>query len=232
VGGVRRRLARIEERHAAARPRKRSAAERRSEWEARRRISYNEHRPYSVFRARDFIDHRRLIGWLSRYSAENLIDAILFGDPRLGTRGETTELSRPMVEATVFRAIFDEEDGMAHMQAELPGPWREAFQAADEWRERLLSVPTAEVAVWVRAHRTLIKERATADEMLALALKTVGPYGITEEVLERVCGPDRDLLSGQEAHWLLYLPVSGVLRSDWAWHVREQVRKLDASLGR
>jgi hypothetical protein len=76
VGGVRRRLARIEERRAAARPRKRSAAERRSEWEARQRISYNEHPPYSVFRARDFIDHRRLIGWLSRYSVENLIDAI------------------------------------------------------------------------------------------------------------------------------------------------------------
>jgi hypothetical protein len=225
---VRRRLARIEERHAAARPRKRSAAERRSEWEARQRISYNEHQPRSVFRARDFIGHRQLIGWLSRYSAEDLIDAILFGDPRVGTRGETTELSPRMVEATVYRAIFDEEDGMAHMQAELPPAWADAFRAADEWRERLLSVPTAEAAVWVRAHRTLIKERGTGDEMLALALKTVGPYGVTEELLERACGPDRDLLVGQEVHWMVYSPIANVLcSSDWAWEIRERVKKLD-----
>jgi hypothetical protein len=231
VGGVRRRLARIEERHAAARPRKRSAAERRSEWEARQRISYNEHRPYSVFRARDFINHRRLIGWLSRYSAENLIDAILFGDPRLGTRGETTELSRPMVEATVYRAIYDVEPGLEHMASELPPAWADAFRAADEWRDRLLGMPIEAVAVWVRANRALMRP-GMEEEIVALAAKHMGPYGISEELLERVAGPDRNVHDGEEGHWMIYTPVADALCSKWAWKVTEQVRKLDVLGGK
>jgi hypothetical protein len=218
VGGVRRRLARIEERHAAARPRKRSAAERRSEWEARQRIRYNEHRPYSVFLARDFIGHRRLLGSLECYSAKSLIDAIL-GD---------TELSRVLVEHTVYRAIHDGEAGLEHMASELPDEWADAFRAADEWRARLLSVRTAHVAAWVRAQRTLIKGQGSADQMLALALETMEPYGITEELLERVAGPDRNVHDGEEAHWTVYAPVADILCSSWGWAVLEEVKALDA----
>jgi hypothetical protein len=219
VGGLSRRVAKIEERRTPPKLRPRSEAQRRAYWEARQKRRYTEHQPRSVFHARDFINHRRLVGWLGRYNAESMIDAIV-GD---------TELSRPMVEHTVYRAIYDGEAGLQHMQTELPDKWADAFRAADEWREKLASVPVEVAAVWVRAHRTLIKERGSQarDEMLALDKKHMSPYGITEELLERVCGPDRDLLPAQEAHWMVYSPIAGVLRSDWAWEIQQRVEKLD-----
>jgi hypothetical protein len=226
VGGVRRRLARIDERRTAARPRKRSAAERRAYWEARKRISYNEHRPYSVFRARDFINHRRHIGWLSRYSAESLIDAILFGDPRLGTRGETTELSRPMVEATVYRAIYDAEPGLEHMASEQPPAWADAFRAADEWRDRLASMPVAEAARWRVERGALVERGATTDEIIEHTAKRMAPFSITEALMKRVMGPDVVELSPEEREWLIYAPVADTLSSEWAWQVVEHIRKL------
>jgi hypothetical protein len=179
-----------------------------------------------VFHARDFINHRRLVGWLGRYSAGSLVDAILFGDPRLGTRAETAELSRPMVEATVYRAIYDAEPGLEHMAAELPPEWADAFRAADEWRERLTSMPIADLARWQVEHSALVERGATTDEIIEHAAERMGPFGITEALMERVMGPDVAELSPKEGAWLIYAPVADALCSEWAWQVVEHARKL------
>jgi hypothetical protein len=217
---VRRRLQRIEERRTPPKPkvRPRTEAQRRSEWETQQLIAFNEHRPRSVFRARDFIALRRVQGELGRYSAQSMISEIV---------GKGEDLSRPMVEHTVYRAIFDEEKGLARLHSELPDAWRDAFVAGDEWRTRLLSVPVDVVAAWVRGERALLEEGATEDEMLALIAKHLGAYGIDEPLLERAAGPDRDLLEAQEAHWVLFQPIADILRSDWGWAVSEEVRRLD-----
>jgi hypothetical protein len=179
--------------------------------------------PKTVFVARDFIGHRRLLGTLSGYNAESLIDAIL------ETLADTTgEQSRVLVAHVVFRSIYDQEPGFEGMQEDLPDEWRDAFRAADAWRERLLAVPVDQVAAWIRSQRTLIQKEASEEEMVSLALETVGPFGVSEELLERVAGPDRNVHDGEEAHWMVYSPVADILcSSDWAWAVREQVRTLD-----
>jgi hypothetical protein len=95
-------------------------------------------------------------------------------------------------------------------------------------------MPIEAVAVWVRANRALMQREATGEEIDALAAKHLGPlrpYGIDKRLLERAVGQDAGGLSPAEGGWMIYAPVADDLCSEWAWRVREQVRKLDETEG-
>jgi len=178
----------------------------------------------------------RIQGSLAGESAERLLERIAAypHDPgTLAGEAEAEGRSLALIEAELWRAVYHGEEGLEHMAGEMPDARRDALAAADRWRDRLLGIPIEAVAVWVRANRAL-KERGTGEEIDALAAKhlgPLGPYGIDKRLLERAVGQDAGGLSPAEGSWMIYAPVADDLCSEWAWRVREQVRKLDETEG-
>ena len=235
TGQLRADIRRLRERARPAMP-VRSEAERFSYWQARARIRRNELTPQDVKHTRSMIALFRIQGSLAGESAERLLERIAAypHDPgTLAGEAEAEGRSLALIEAELWRAVYHGEEGLEHMAGEMPDARRDALAAADRWRDRLLGIPIEAVAVWVRANRAL-KERGTGEEIDALAAKhlgPLGPYGIDKRLLERAVGQDAGGLSPAEGSWMIYAPVADDLCSEWAWRVREQVRKLDETEG-
>jgi hypothetical protein len=236
VGGLAARLSRLEERARPAGP-VRSEAERFSYWQARARIRRNELTPQDVKHTRSMIALFRIQGSLAGESAERLLERIAAypHDPgTLAGEAEAEGRALALIEAELWRAVYHGGEGLEHMAGEMPDAWRDALAAADRWRDQLLGMPIEAVAVWVRANRALMQREATGEEIDALAAKhlgPLGPYGIDKRLLERAVGQDAGGLSPAEGGWMIYAPVADDLCSEWAWRVREQVRKLDETEG-
>jgi hypothetical protein len=226
---LRQEVARLRERALPAKP-VRSEAERFSSWQARARIRRNQEAPRSVKVARSRIAWLRLVGKLRDFSSsEQLIEDIMTGPDGSGGLQPPEERSRILVEREVYSAIRRKDPGLGHLE-ELPGEWAEMFAAADEWRERMLAVPIGTLARWVIATRRLV-ERGAEEEIDALSAEHLGPYGIDAQLLERVVGPDRAVLSSEETGWMIHAPLSDDFCSQWAFKVGEETRKIDEREG-
>jgi hypothetical protein len=208
-------------------PPQRSEAERRSYWEARQKISRNEQTPPDVKHARSMIALFRLQGYLSKWTAAELIEAVVSRPhDAAGVGSEVEGRSLSLIESEVWRAVHDGGPDVEHLAGELPPEWADALAAADEWRERLTSMPIADLARWQVEHGALVERGASTDEIIEHAAERMGPFGISEELMERVMGPDVAENSPKEGAWLIYAPVADALCSEWAWQVVEHVRKL------
>jgi hypothetical protein len=218
----------LEERTRPAQKRTRSEAERYRDWRARQLISRNELTPPDVKHAREMIALFRIQGSLAGESAEQLLERIVsYPHDASGSGSKAGGRSLALIEAELWRAVYHGEERLEHMAGEMPDAWRESLAAGDVWRHRLTGMPVEAVARWVIANRALMERGSTGEEIVALAAKHMGPYGISEGLLERVAGPDRNVHDGEKAHWMIYAPVADALCSEWAWKVTEQVRKLD-----
>jgi hypothetical protein len=231
VGQLAGRLSRLEERRRLVRP-LRSERERFEDWQLRVRIRRDRKTPRSVKVCRSRIAWLRLVGKLSDFeSAEELIADVMTAPDGSGGRQPPEERSRTLVEREVFAAIWRQDEGLGHL--ELPPEWAEMLAAADEWRAKMLSVPVQELAHWVIAIRALIQQEAgeAGEKIDGLCAECLGPYGVDEQLLERVVGPDRAVLTSEEVGWMIHGPLQGDYCSEWAWQVGEAVREIDEREG-
>jgi hypothetical protein len=219
-----RRRKRSKKKHAGA-SREIPEHERRLSWEVRSRHRRAERTPRSAKHAREIIDHRRYVGWLGRYSAESLIDAILFGDPFFGPPTETTELSRDTVEFVVYGAIHAEEAGMEHMAAELTPAWAEVFEAGAELRRLYGAIPPETFAGSVFRRIDLKQRGATVEALERFDWGQCESYGITPALERRAAGSDLFEITKEEASWRVYEHTGPLTRGDWGWEVERHLEK-------
>jgi len=140
------------------------------------------------------------------------------------------ERSRIMVEREVYLAVWRGDEGLQHLR--VPGEWAEILDASEQWRARLESVPPVVFARWLVENRRAMQEDGSeAGQIEALGEQCLGPFGITEALLESVVGPDRDALTSEELGWQLNAPLQDLFVSEWAFEVQEEVRKIDEREG-
>jgi hypothetical protein len=235
VGELRaKRIEKLEQRRRKKSKKKRAGAsnreipehERRLSWEVSSRHRRAEKTPRSAKHARSIIDHRRYIGWLGRYSAESLIDAILYGDPFFNPPSETTELSRASVEFVVYRAIHAGDEGMEHMAAELPPAWAAAFEAGAEMRRLYGAIAPETFAGWIFRRIDLMKRGAPEEELERFDRGHCEPQGITLALEQRAAGPDQDLITEEEARWRVDEHMIHLMQGDWGWEVEKHLDRL------
>ena len=219
-----RRRKRSKKKHASA-SREIPEHERRLRWEVSSRHRRAEKTPQSAKCARSIIDHRRYVGWLGRYSAQGLIEAILYGDPFFGPPSETTELSRDTVEFVVYGAIHAGEEGMEHMTAELTPAWAEVFEAGAQLRRRYSSIAPETFAEWV-FQRIDLKERGATEEELELFDRgKFEPLGITPAVEQRAAGSDLFEITEEEASWRVSEHTVPLMQGDWGWELEKRLQE-------
>jgi hypothetical protein len=165
------------------------------------------------------------VGWLHRYSAESLIEAILYGDPLFGPPSETTELSRGTVEFVVYGAIHAQEEGMEHMAAELPPAWAEVFEAGAELRRLYGAIAPETFPEWV-FRRIDLKERGATEEELQLSDRgKFEPLGITPALERRAAGSDLFEITEEEASWRLDEHTVSLMQGDWGWELEKHLQE-------
>ena len=203
-----------------------SEHERRLSWEVSSRHRRAEKTPRSAKHARSIIDHRRYVGWLGRYSAESLIDAILYGDPFFGPPSETTKLSRGSVEFVVYGAIHAQEEGMEHMAAELTPAWAEVFEAGAQLRRLYGAIAPRTFAGWVFRRIDLMERGAPEEELERFDWGHCEPQGITLALEQRAAGPDQDLITEEEARWRVDEHMIHLMQNDWGWELEKHLDRL------
>ena len=226
------RVEKLEERRRKRSKRKHAGAsreipehERRLSWEVSSRHRRAEKTPRSAKHARSIIDHRRYVGWLGRYSAESLIDAILYGDPFFGPPSETTKLSRGSVEFVVYGAIHAQEEGMEHMAAELTPAWAEVFEAGAQLRRLYGAIAPRTFAGWVFRRIDLKERGATQEELQLFDRGKCEPYGITPALERRAAGSDLLEITEAEASWRLDEHMAPLMQGDWGWEVEKHLQE-------
>jgi hypothetical protein len=220
-----RRRKRSKKKHAGA-SREIPKHDRRLSWEVSSRHRRAEKTPRSAKHARSIIDHRRYVGWLHRYSAESLIDAILYGDPFFNPPSETTELSRGSVEFVVYRAIHSGEEGMEHMAAELPPAWAATFEAGAEMCRLYGAIAPETFAGWIFQRIDLMERGAPEEELERFDRGHCEPQGITLALEQRAAGPDQDLITEEEARWRVDEHMVPLMQGDWGWEVEKHLDRL------
>ena len=235
MGNLRaKRVEKLEERRRKRSKRKHASAnreipehERRLRWEVSSRHRRTEKTPRSAKHARSIINHRRHVGWLHRYSASRLIDAILYGDPFFGPPSETTELSRDTVEFVVYGAIHAQEEGMEHMATELTPAWAEVFEAGAQLRRLYGAIAPETFAEWVFRRIDLKERGATQEELQHFDRGKFEPLGITPVLERRAAGSDLFEITEEEANWRVSEHTVPLMQGDWGWelekHLEEQL---------
>jgi hypothetical protein len=224
MGSVKARLARLEDRARPAARRTRSASERIKDWQARGKIMRRERSPKCAYHARSLIAWLSMTGQLPG-SAEVLIERIM-DDPHdaSGFMQPPETRSRSVVRWEVMRAIYNREDGTAHMQ--LSGSWRQTFEAGEELCRRLEAMPPERAARWVVEWSARKKGGATDEELTQLDREYLAPFGITEALEQLAVGPDAEKISESEAKWRIAEHTHPVFASPWGWEMHKHASKL------
>ena len=219
-----RRRKRSKKKHASA-SREIPEHERRLRWEVSSRHRRAETTPRSAKHARSIIAHRRYVGWLGRYSAQSLIDAILYGDPLFNPPSETTELSRDTVEFVVFGAIHAREEGTAHMRPELTPAWGAIFEGGAELRRLYGAIAPETFAEWVFQRIDLKERGATEEELHLFDRGKFEPLGITPALERRAAGSDLFEITEEEASWRLSEHTVPLKEGDWGWRLEKRLQE-------
>jgi hypothetical protein len=230
VGELGRRLARVAERRSVAAKRVISEAERHERWLSRQRIRHREATPKAAHHAREYLGWLRMVGRVPG-DAEALIAEIMAAPDASGYMQPPEERSRPVTEAVIFRAIYDREPGLEHLVEQVPEEWRAALEASETLRDRFLSMPPQEVARWWVESRTLREKEEPIEAINEHAASYEGRYGITEELLTTALGPDADLLTDDEGHWMVAETIADALCGEWGWQVHDQIVKQEKQSG-
>jgi hypothetical protein len=228
------RVSRLEERRRPSEARTRSEEERYKDWQARASIVRREATPPSVKAASVKLRWLRRVDKLSDFeSAQELIQDIMQGPDGSGCQQPPEERSVVLVRWAVYFAIWRGDEGMTHLATQVPPEWVSMFRAAEEWRQKMLGVPTEILARWVLACRPFLQhERDGVDgEVDRITEEHLGPFGIDESLLERVVGRGVFDLSPEETGWLVYAPLADAYCSEWCWLTHEAVRKIDETKG-
>ena len=216
-------------------PPARSERERFNTWQLRAETERNRKTPPSVKVARAKLAWLRRVGKFSDFeSAQELIQDIMQGPDGSGAMLPPSGRSSVLVRREVYFAIWRGAEGMTHLATQVPPEWVSMFRAAEEWRQKMLGVPTEVLARWVIACRPLIERYPDGvdGEIDRVCEEFLGPYGISEELLERVTGRGSlgDLTS-EETGWLVYAPLADDYCSEWCWLTHEAVREIDKTEG-
>jgi hypothetical protein len=221
MGRLNRRVRRLKDRTPSAslgHRRVLSEEERHERWLYRQRIRHRETTPKAAHHARDRLALFRLQGGLERIdSAETLIERVMVTTPA------HEERSRPVTEAVILRAIYDREPGLEHLAEQVPDVWRAAFAASDTLAQRFVSMPPAVTAKWWIESRILREREASEAEINEHAATYERPYGITEELLTPALGPDADLLTDEERHWMVGESIADAMLGEWGWAIEKQI---------
>jgi hypothetical protein len=227
VGGLRRRLERLEERRnslGAAPPR--SEAERYRDWRARAAIARREATPKCAFHARSLTRWLVMTGQLPG-NAEALIERIMdhphdasgFMQPR-----ETR--SRSVVTWEVMRSVWRAEEGLEAM--ELPDEWRQAFKAGEILRGIYREAPAEELARWVLEAVEAQEDGGddANDEIDRRTQRYLEQQGINPALLDQAVGPEASGIPPEERRWRLSEVGAEDMDGPRGWEVLKSVTRL------
>jgi hypothetical protein len=127
----------------------------------------------------------------------------------------------------VARAIYDQEEGTENMVC--PPEWRESFSAGEEFRERYVAIPD-EALVKAFMHLQEVEE----DEKDRLACWNVlhgESFGITEDLLQSVVGPDFGEITKEERIRRLNVYLADDVCDEKEWRVCSQMNRLRGVAG-
>jgi hypothetical protein len=228
------RVSRLEERRRPAQGRTRSEVETFQDWQLRAETERDRKIPPSAKVARSKLAWLRRVDKFSDFeSAQQLVQDIMQGPDGSGCQQPPEERSVVLVRWAVYFAIWRGDEGMSHLATQVPPEWVSVFRAGEEWREKMLGVPTEVLARWVVACRPFLQhERDGVDgELDRITAKHLGPFGINESLLERVVGRGVFDLTSEETGWLIHAPLADDYCSPWCWLTHEAVRKIDETQG-
>lgn len=143
------------------------------------------------------------------------------------------------IERVLARAIYRREEGTENM--ECPPEWVEAFEAADELRERCMAAPAEHLAeIFVFSHEAQqLEEKLEAKpegadedleealrERLAVSRETRERLGIAEGLELVAVGPDVGEISEEEAVRRLYEILSDMYFGEKGYEIQQEIYRL------
>ncbi len=129
---------------------------------------------------------------------------------------------RGAAERVLSRMAYEGEPGAEAM--ECPPEWRDAWEAADELRERHEAVPVEILARWlVAAHEA--KTGGDPGPLLD-AGEERNLYGIADELCRRAAGPDVEEVEDEEQERRLREILAGDYYGERAWEIQQEIYRL------
>jgi hypothetical protein len=213
LGSVRRRIERLEERRGRALdpgPAQLEEARRKRGWRGlaagRRRDathSRDEHQALDIFRL------WRLQGRLPS-STEELLARIGEWRPRPPEKHAAAR--------AIYRLVRDGEEGTEGMTC--PPEWQESFEAAEDLAERYAAIPDEVLAA------ARVGDEEGADDVTERRNAVLAEYGITDELILKALGPDRDEISGEEVERRVLETVAETIYGEKGYRIKQEIRKL------
>ena len=212
MSGTRRRLERLE---ALENPRERDEDAERRAWLATARLRrVHENRVPDEFHAGDLLRLFRVQGKLDGATFEQARDMVL--------AWPTSPPPPAATERVLSRMVCEGEPGTENMGC--PPVWREAWEAADELRERHAAVPVETLAGWIVAQ---YEHEAEGGGGGAPDLEGARePYGLTDELYRAAVGPDAGELDEDEEARRLREILAGDHYGERAWEIQRHVNRL------
>lgn len=155
-------------------------------------------------------------------TTEDLRDRLLVWRPPLEARA---------VERVLARAIYDREEGLEGMVC--PPEWSEAFEAAEELRERYMDasdeVDLAQLLVASHRLRSQEEEGDEEDKWASLEEWHTAErerLGITDELLREAVGPDSEEISQEEGNRRLHEILGDFFYGEKGYRVQQHITRL------
>ena len=184
-------------------------------------------------KARRFVATHEGKGWLEEFHAHDVFRLLRTQGNLPGTAEEIRDrllawrppLAPHAVDRVLARAIFEGEEGTEGM--ECPPEWAEAFEAADELRERYMEAPSEELAeILVAAHRLQGGAAEDADAVGEWIDAELERLGITEELGRKAIGPDGDEIPEEERWRRVMEAVADFYYGEKGYEVQQHITRL------
>jgi hypothetical protein len=136
-------------------------------------------------------------------------------------------IARGAIERVMARAIYNQEEGTENMVC--PPAWREAFEAADELRERYLAIPTETLAeIFVAAHD--LQAGDLGDDDVAAATERLAElserWGITRELQDQAVGPDSEEIPKEERGRRIREVLAEVYYGEKGYYIQQHITRI------
>ncbi len=152
-------------------------------------------------------------------TTEELRDRLLAWRPPLEPRA---------VERVLARAIYDREEGLEGMVC--PPEWSEAFEAAEELRERYMDASDVDLArLLVAGHRLRSQEEGDEEDLASLEEWCADErerLGITDELMREAVGPDSEEISQEEGDRRLHEILGDFFYGEKGYRVQQHITRL------
>jgi hypothetical protein len=181
----------------------------------RKRFDIDHKEPRMTLHARDVLRTLRRQGRLGHTTEEVIDQASAWRPP----------IDRAAIERELSRLIYGQEPAFEDMVC--PPEWREAFEAAEELRERYAAVPDEVLARWaIRQHD--LEEGGPELEEVEQEIATEGgeEYGITDELMWKAVGPDAEEIPDEERQRRLMEILVDSFYGEQGWRVQQEIYRL------